>query len=77
MDVCVCTHKALHSNSLNCNGYLIFPVYPEIRKGETGLGSSLTSLRFKFLILKSAISAAVTRLNQPMNLNYLLDPVLW
>lgn len=41
------------------------------------MASSLTSLRFKFLILKSAISAAVTKLNQPINLNYLLDPVPW
>lgn len=63
--MCVCTHKALHSNSLNCNGYLIFPVYFEIRKGD-GVGSSLTSLRFKFLI-KKKVSAAVTKLNQPTN----------
>lgn len=75
--MCVCTHKALHSNSLNRNGHLIFPVYPEIRKGEMGMASSLTSLRFKFLIFKSAISAAVTKLNQPINLNYLSDPVPW
>lgn len=71
----MCTHKALHSNSLNCNGYLIFPVYLEIRKGD-GVGSSLTSLSLKFLIRKK-VSAAETKLNQPMNLNYLLDPVLW
>lgn len=48
---CLCTHKALQSNSLNCNGYLIFPVYLEIRKGD-GVGSSLTSLHLKFLIEK-------------------------
>lgn len=72
--MCVCTHKALHSNSLNCNGYLIFPVYLEIRKGD-GVGSSLTSLGFKFLI-KKKVSAVLTKLNQHMNSNNLVDPVL-
>lgn len=55
--MCMCVHKALHSNSLNCNGYLIFPVYLEIRKGD-GVGSSLTSLGFKFLIKKKSCSSS-------------------